>query len=656
MKRTFFIILAILTSQFALVAQPKNSSEEILLTVGNEKVSRIEFEQIYLKNNQMVSETDRKSLEQYLDLFIIYKLKVAEAKVQGLQNSSDFQRELAGYRKQLVKPHLADNQTEERLLREAYERMKLEVNASHILIAVPETATPEDTTLIYNKAINIRNRIIGGENFESVARATSDDPSVKSNGGNLGYFSVFQMVYPFESAAFNTKIGEISMPIRTRFGYHIVMAHDKRPSQGQVKTAHIMAAAPVNASAEQKNMAKQHIDSVYKLVLTNANFGELATKYSQDPGSARNGGELPWFGLKQMPHEFEIAAFALKPGEVSKPIQTQFGWHIIKLLEKKNVGTFEEMLPEIKTRMARDDRGRVSRNAFINQLKRKYNFELDSNAIRSMELLLDSTIYTGSWELPKSHQKRFAFGFAGEIHTMEELASRIVQNKRQYINLPFPVIVERAFNELVNETIVTYEENRLISENPEIRYLLKEYHDGILLFEIMDQNVWSRSTHDSEGLETFFAENIQNYSWEKRIYVKQFNSSNQKALKKAQKLIASKRGANLNDKELLKRFISKGDTLIAIENVAVLPSNDIVKDHESWANGISGISKTNDGFEFYRYIKTVENDPKSLDDIRGQVISDFQEFLEKQWVEELKGKHPVKINNDVLQKIISNLN
>lgn len=654
MKRTFFIIVASVLGTVCALAQNK---DEVLLTVGKEAVSRFEFEQIYLKNSQMMADTDKKSIEEYLDLFIVYKLKVADAKANGLHNTNEFKQELASYRKQLVQPHLVDKETQEKLLKEAHERLKQEVNASHILISIPEDATAEDTLNLFKKTIKIRERILVGEPFESVARATSDDPSVKVNNGNLGYFTAFQMVYPFESAAYNTPVGEISMPIRSRFGYHIVKVNDKRPSPGQVKVAHIMIASPPDASDEHKAQAKHLVDSVYSLVLANEDFNRLTKQFSQDPGTAQNGGELPWFGMRQMPPQFEKAAFNLsKPGEVSQPVQTQFGWHIIRLVDKRGLGSFEEMAPELKSRLARDERGRVSQNVFIEQLKDKFGFEVDSSALQTMQLLLDSSYYDGMWEMPSMYNNQFVFSFANNKHTLSELAQVIKQNRNRYINMPFSVIVDRCFNELVSEKVLAQEEDRLINENREIKYLLKEYYDGILLFEVMDQNVWSRSTRDEEGLKEFYNNNILDYSWEERVYAQRYFSANKRTIRRAKRYTTSRRGATATEEKLVNRFISKGDTLLQIQQLILAPDDILIKGFATWDDNVSEIKMLDGKYCFIKYQRTVENDPIPLDEIRGRVIADYQEFLENEWVESLRKKYPVHINQEVYQKIISNLN
>jgi peptidyl-prolyl cis-trans isomerase SurA len=654
MKRFIWINLVILALFSNTFAQPK---EEILFSVGNESVSKAEFERIYLKNNQMVEESDRKSIEEYFDLFVIYKLKVAEAKAQGLHNSESFKQELNGYRKQLVQPYFIDKDTEQRIIKQAYERMKYEINASHILIAVPENASPADTARLFDKIIKIRERILKGESFDAVARATSDDPSVKNNGGMLGYFTAFQMVYPFENAVYNTPVGQISMPIRTQFGYHIVKVNDKRENVGQVKTSHIMIATPPNATADQKKNAKAKIDSIYKVVINNESFADLAAKYSHDQGSAKNGGELPWFGTGRMVPEFEKAAFAIqKVGDVSKPIQTQFGWHIIKLNERKTIGSFEETLPEITNKLSRDERGRLSKSVFIDRLKAKNNFKLDSTALYTMVGILDSSVYKGNWSMPSRHKNKVLFTFAGKQHTLDELGTRISSTKLRLTNIPFHSIVERFYNDLVEETIYNYEENRMINENSDFYYLMKEYHDGILLFEIMDQNVWTKAIQDDEGLENFFRNNSQNYLWEKRVHLNLYIAKNEKVAKSALKLASSRKGKKLSTENFLKRFNKKSDTLLQINHFATLPENPIIKGFEQWKNALSTINSTEKGYEFMQFIEIKKNEPKTLDEVRGQAIADYQEYLEKEWLKLLREKHTVKINKEVFEKVLSNLN
>ena len=362
------VVLMICSNTFA-------QSEETLLTINDKDISKEEFERIYEKNKTNLTTGEVTSIEDYLELFINFKLKVFEAQELGYDTLSSFIKEFDGYKKQLARPYLLDNQANEMVIQEAYERMQYEVRASHILIELDAGAEPKDTLVAYNKAIKIRKRILFGEQFEVVAKGSSDDPSVKNNGGDLGYFTAFQMIYPFESAVFNLNIGEISLPVRTRFGYHIIKVTDKRKARGEVKVAHIMLTVPRGSTEEIELQKKELVNNIYHRIKEGEDFTDLAKTYSEDRGSARNGGELPWFGTGRMVKEFEDASFSLEyKGDISKPVKTGFGWHIIKLIDKKDIPSFDEAKAEIKRKVGNDKRSDIARKALINKLKKEYKF------------------------------------------------------------------------------------------------------------------------------------------------------------------------------------------------------------------------------------------------------------------------------------------
>lgn len=652
--KVVFIAAALAVQSLNLFSQ--NLDSEVILTIGNDVVTRNEFERIFQKNNQMVDASSQKTVEEYLELFINYKLKVAEAKAQYLDKKDAFIKELEGYRKQLTQPYLIDQESERKLQEEAYQRMRYEVSASHILISVPEKATPADTLSIYNKVLKMRERIIKGESFEDVARGTSDDPSVKRNSGFLGYFTAFQMVYPFETAAYKTSVGKVSMPVRTTFGYHLIKVHDIRPAKGQIKVAHIMISTS-NDGNEAKNIeAKNKIDELHKRVINNEDFAALAREFSQDPGSARNGGELPLFGSGRMVPEFEQAAFSLqRDGQISSPVRTQFGWHIIKRIEKKEVGPFEEMLPEIKQKMTRDSRAQLSRRNFISNMKVKNKFSIDSAALKSFVKLLDSSVYYGQWKSNVDLSGKTLFLYDGKKYSVAELATR-VGSQKALKKTPIITFAHKVCNEFVEETIIATEESRLDRENPDFFYLMKEYYEGILLFEITDQNVWGKSSNDSEGLTEFYNKHLGNYAWDKRFHGYIFTSKSDKTLKKAQKLILSKKGSSFSPEQIVSKFIVKSDTLLNVTPLYTSIADARVSNFQNWQNGLSPMTKEDNSFKFIRFTKVAENEPKPLSEVRGQVIADYQEFLEKEWLALLRQKYAVTINHEVLGKVKQRLN
>ncbi|RLD26557.1 MAG: peptidylprolyl isomerase, partial [Bacteroidetes bacterium] len=370
MKNVQFFLLFVLTS--LLVNAQKDKT---IITINEEPVFKSEFEYVFKKNNEDDTIT-RQELDEYMELFINYKLKVQEAEDLGMDTVQSFVKELNGYRNQLAAPYLIDTKVNDELIVEAYDRMKFEIRASHILIKVADDALPEDTLAAYQEALNVRNQINGGSNFEKTARLLSSDPSVKTNSGDLGYFTVFQMVYPFETAAYNTEVGEISMPVRTRFGYHLIKVTDKRPARGEVRVAHIVVLSNDKMKPEQRENAKMKIYEISVKLDNGDDFALLAKQYSDDKGSAQKGGELPMFGPGKMIAEFENVSYNLENiGDISEPFETQYGWHIVKLLEKRDIGTFEELEPTIKKKLKRDSRGKLSKKAFIAERKKEYNFK-----------------------------------------------------------------------------------------------------------------------------------------------------------------------------------------------------------------------------------------------------------------------------------------
>ncbi|HRH38168.1 MAG TPA: peptidylprolyl isomerase, partial [Flavobacteriales bacterium] len=375
-------------------------TDPVLMTVDGQPVTRAEFEAIYKKNNKEAAVTHT-ALDEYMELFINYKLKVREAEKMGMDTIGKFRTELDGYRKQLARPYLIDRELNDALMHEAYERSKQEVRASHILISCTPEASPEDTLAAWKKLMGLRDRIAKGEDFANVAQGKggSDDPSVAKNAGDLGWFGALQMVYPFENAAYNTPIDQLSQPVRTRFGYHILKVTGKRPARGQLKVAHIMLRSADTDDAEKKTMAEGRIREIHKQLTDGTiTFNDAALKYSEDEGSNSKGGELQQFGSGSSVHmieEFEDAAFALtKVGELSQPIKTRFGWHIIKLLEIIPPPTYEASKGELKSKISRDSRADITRSAFLARLKRDYAFVTYPANMKAVYKMVDTTIFS----------------------------------------------------------------------------------------------------------------------------------------------------------------------------------------------------------------------------------------------------------------------
>ena len=361
----FFAVIATAFVCFNTLAQ--TTSNKTVLTVDGEQVSIADFEHIYKKNNNESAIT-KEGLDEYMDLFVKFKLKVKEAESLGMDTASDFTRELAGYRKQLARPYLVDTELLDELVLEAYNRQQEEVKARHILITVSSNAVPADTIRAWNRVNKLRDRVLAGDDFEKTARSKggSDDPSVVQNGGDLGWFTAFQMVFPFEEAAYNTEVGEISEIVRTRFGYHFLEVTDRRDARGEIHTAHIMARVSDTSNKTLLERGGTQIKAVSQFLKNGESFESLALKYSDDESSKSKGGVLPWFGAGKMVEEYENVAFSLEnDGDVSEPFLTNYGWHILKRLGYKKPPSFEEVEKSLKKKVSRDVRAEVTKSSFI---------------------------------------------------------------------------------------------------------------------------------------------------------------------------------------------------------------------------------------------------------------------------------------------------
>ena len=653
MKKISLTIL-LQTTFFFLSAVLSNAQDQTLLTIHDQKVSLEEFRRIYLKNNQNAP-MDRESVEEYLELFINFKIKVLEAMERKMDTSEAFRKELAGYRMQLAKPYLVDESYNEWLMKEAYERMQYEIRASHILIAIDESAAPADTLRAYQKAMLIRERLMQAEPFANVARGTSDDPSVRNNGGDLGYFSVFGMVYPFETGVYQTPVGQISLPVRTQFGYHILKVADKRPARGQIQTAHIMMAIPEDSSPELHESKEKMILEISQMLKEGADFAELAMEYSDDKASGSQGGVLPWFSVGRMVDEFENAAFELeKDGDISAPVRTPYGWHIIKRLAIKPVGSYEEVKNELSRRVRTGDRYNQSRNAFVDKLKTEYGCTENRENLGPFYHLVDSSVFTGQWDSGKTaHLNGELFRFADTLLSQQDFARFLERVSYRRKIIPVESLVNNVYDQYVRETVLKYEEDNLEKKYPDFRYLMKEYHDGMLLFEITDQEVWSKAVIDTAGLEKFHKAHKNSYLHDKRAdvsIIKTDGKVNQQRLIKV--LRRGKPGQHTEDFLHKKMKLSPADSLIKLEHVTYAEEDFPWQGQVPWEKGIYPAESKGGEQVLVRINQIVPPEPKKLEEVRGLVTADYQNYLEEKWVGSLREKYDINVNTSLLEFMI----
>jgi peptidyl-prolyl cis-trans isomerase SurA len=645
-----FLTVAVISAAGIAFAQDK---DPVLMTIAGKNITRSEFQSIYNKNNPKNTEADSKSIDDYVQLFVNFKLKVKEAEEMGLDTTAEFRNELEGYRKQLAQPYLTDNEVNDQLLREAYERSKTDVRASHILIKLDANALPKDTLKAYNTTIALRNRILKGEDFAKVARENSQDPSAKENAGDLGYFTSMQMVYPFETAAYTTKIGEISMPVRTRFGYHLIKVVDKREAQGQIMCEHIMVKSQKGQSAADSVAAKQKIDEIYGKIKAGENFEELARQQSDDKGSAKDGGKLPLFGTGRMVMEFEKAAFGLQNnGDYTAPIKTQYGWHIIKRLDKKPIPTFEESKNELKGKVTKDSRAQKSKESLIAKIKKENNFKENLKARDEFNTLIDSSYFEGTWSKDKASKlNKELFSIADKKYTQLDFANYLENHQTKRPKIDAGVLVKTTYEQFVNDNCIAYQETVLDKKFPDFKALMQEYRDGILLFDLTDKKVWGKAVKDTAGIEDFYQKNKNNYMWEERVEATIYTCANTAIADQTRKLIKKQEKSNISNDSLM-NIVNKDSQLnLKIENGKFLKNENDMVDKVKWQVGISENMTKNNQVIFVKINKVLPPDVKKLSEARGLVTSDYQNYLEKEWIESLRKKYTVNIDRSVLSTV-----
>lgn len=654
MRITRLFIFIFILVQSAVLAQTK----DVLFTIDNHKFFTDEFVRVYNKNLDLVKDDSQKNLDNYLELFIGYKLKVEKANKIGLQNSVNYQNELKSYRTQLSKNYLSDSKVTNELVQEAYDRMKQEIRASHILVLVDESAAPEDTLKAYQKILDIKKRIDSGEDFIKVAQQFSEDPSVKENNGDLGYFSSFRMVYPFENAAFSTQVGQLSKPFRTRFGYHLVKVVDKRMNRGEVSVAHIMILKPANPEIKTEDKSKQTIEDIYKKIQQGESFESLAQQFSEDKSSASKGGVLQRFGSGQLSsEEFESVAFSLQnKDEISQPFQTQFGWHIVKLIDKHPLQSLAEMKSDLEDKVRKDERSLLITNSLAKKLRVKYSFSKEQKMISAVKKVVNDDFYAQTWEVPSNVKDNpseiLVINKSKKVSSLQFLNFIYSQQKAKLKIKPVAKLVDELFEKFIDEQLTAYYNENLENEFPEFKHVMDEYRDGLLLFDLMDKEIWTRAKTDTTGIFTYFKNNQINYQWKKRFEVDIFSSTDKSVIEKTQQFL--KKGKTL---DFIKEKLNKdGKVNIMVKSGLFEEDYDILPYYPNASKGVTSIV-SKDNYYFVLNVKEVkEAGNKDFTDCKGKVISDYQQFLESNWVNELRKEFEVKINQDVFNKVKQQLN
>jgi len=624
--------------------------DNTILKIDNQTVNKTEFEQIYWKNKKEKIAT-KKDLDEYIQLFINFKLKVIAAEELGLDTTKKFIDELSGYRIQLEKPYLIDTSINEDLINEAYYRTINEVNASHIMTKLGPNPSTDDTLKAFNKILDIRKKIISGNiGFEEAAEELSEDPYARSSKGNLGYFNAFKMLYSFECAAYDTPIGKISDIIRTKYGYHIVKPNSIRKAKGRVKTSHIMITTSLKT---ENNLSKEKINSIYKdLVGNTKTFEELAKQFSEDRKSAKNGGEIGWInsGGNFYP-EFEEAVFSLKvDGEYSKPFKTPNGWHIVKRISYEPIGDLKSMSYNLKNKIQKDARAQKTKSSFINNLKNEYQLK---NMLNMKELSSIIRNKNFDYDIIESNKKlkninTTILTFSNISYTNYDFIEYLSKSKLVVKSEIDENLIKQQFNKFINQNLIAFEKTQLETKHSDFKALMKEYRDGILLFEISDQNIWTKAIKDTAGLKEFYSSNEETWKWPNRVSGTIFTSDSKKTIKKVKSL-------------KLKKSLSN-DSVMSILNTDNLFNlkykNKMVDDFTKYDITFDNLEKGYNGPYNYQekwvLIYVEEKLPqrnKELKEAEGIIVSAYQNYLENQWLSNLKKNHSVTINYETLYSI-----
>lgn len=650
-------LLLLIGCFFSLVVfSQAQDNDPVLFTVDGTQVHVSEFKYIYSKTNGKNADFSRATLQEYLDLYTKFKLKVKKAKDMKLDTVQSLQEELAGYRRQLADSYLLNKQVTEKLTKELFERSQYDLDISHILFALPADAKGADTVSTFKQAMDARARLLKGDNFATVAQQLSADKSAATNGGHIGYVTAMlpNGFYPLESAAYKLPFDQISMPIRTSVGYHLLKVHSKRPARGEVEVAHIL----LRTEGSDAIVVKMQIDTLYASLKRGGNFEEIAARSSNDSRTADKGGYVGFVTINRFEQAFEDAAYSVaKDGEYSLPFQTSVGWHIIKRISKKEIQPYDQMRGQLEARIKRDARFEMARKAMVDDIKRETGFKDYPNLLTDFAATLNDTFFTFQWRAPQPPSDKVLFTMAKKAYTMGNFAQFVEAATRQRMRMSGEIntdaAVQNLYDEYVNESCLRFEEQRLDQKYPEFKALLREYEEGILLFEATRINVWDKASQDTVGLKNYFKTIKGKYRWEDRALTSViFIDGISKSVLEPVREYARKHSTQ----EVLEKF-NKSDTIgIRVEELTMekgkSPEASELKDWKAGEVTVAKLDRQNNEYSFYKVEKIIPAQDKLLNEARGYIIADYQDHLEIQWVNELKKQYPVKIDKGVFESLI----
>ncbi len=653
-KRIIIVLIAVMGIAAAALAQ---EDQRELFSVEENPVAVSEFVYIYSKTNGETADFSRKSLEEYLDLYVKFKLKVQKAKDMQLDTIKSLNDELAGYRKQLADSYLIDKSLIDELVKEAYDRIQQDVDISHILISVAPDAAPSDTLVAFRKAESAMKRIEGGADFAAVAKEISTDKSVTRNEGHVGYVTALlpNGFYNLETAAYEAPLNKLIGPIRTAAGYHILKVNGRRPARSEMEAAHIL----VREDKKTSEAAKAKIDSIYQLLKSGMDFADLAKAVSEDGRTASNGGHIGFFGINRYEKSFEEAAFGLKEdGQYSKPFQTSAGWHIVKRISHKGIQPFNIEKSRLDGKIRRDSRFEDARMQMLGRIKKNSNFKENPAVLDEFASSLTDTFLTFRWRAPKKKSPDVLFTLGKDYKaTLGDFTDYLASASRQRLKMGrggnLRNAVDQLYESFVNDQVLRYEESQLENKYPEFKSLMREYEEGILLFEATKRLVWDKASQDSAGLEAFFNQRLsKKYKWKERAETSVYRVGG-RFKDQAQSIYdyAKKHSAE----EVKAKFNTDSTTVVTVESATYEEGRNPDLKTMSWKKGeMSKMEELprSESMKFYKIENILPAGPKTLKEARGYAVADYQDHLEREWVEALRKEYKVKINKPVFESLI----
>ena len=650
------IIIFILSITTILFSQ----TDETLFSINRKGTSKAEFAESLNKNIPVSLIKNKDSVKQYLNNYIEFKLKVKDAENKGYDKKQEFKDELEKYRKQLALSYLFDREIIKNLASEAYERMKTEVRVRQILVKIDLNASPTDSIIAFQKALKILKRLSNGENFEELAKQVSDDPQAAITGGDLWYIGPFIVPYKLENYLYETNQLKYSNPIRTYLGYHIVEILDKRSNPGSYKVAHILISFPGDTIEKLKQSSKHLADSIYQLLLNGQDFAKLAAKYSNDVGTSLDRGELPWFETGKMPHEFELAAYAIKiDGAISKPVKTRYGWHIIKRISQKGIPTYQQIEEQLIQRISTGERGEIALQKNMDKLKKEYQFN-DFNSLSSIIDLVDSTIFISQWKIPEYSDLSIPlFSIDNQKYTQNDFAKYLENTQKKMYPIPLGNYIIKQYEEYIKQCMISYQEMMLEKKDKRFNKLFNEFREGILHYEIMQNEIWDKITIDNSGLADYYKQNKDLYNkFQADVSVFDFDVNESSKIEKSFRKL---KNLGKNDSSIVsviqnsidrnfrldkKMIVVEGKIPIIDKCISMIKSGEIEEEERL-------IVFENEKKLIWLNNEITKNEIE-LDEIKDKVLSDYQNYIEKLWVSDLKKKYNVEINETVFESLFNN--